>query len=101
VYLATDNADSIETLVALCPTLKFYFRTEVNRDFLVVTPDDIQKNEIFLEQRLFRSDLPTRQACGCLIYINVCVCVCVCVLVVTPDDIPKNEIFFRAAAVPL
>ena len=63
MYLATDNEDAIETLVSLCASLTFYYRTDVDREFLVVhfkknkslvTADDIEKQEIFLEQRLFR-----------------------------------------------
>jgi hypothetical protein len=61
VYLATDNADAIGTMQALSPDLVFYWRQDVDRDFMVVTADDIERREIFLEQRLFRADLRTRQ----------------------------------------
>ena len=61
VYLATDNADAVAALEDLCPSLRFYYRAEVDRDFLTVTPEDIESNEIFVEQRLFRAGLGLRQ----------------------------------------
>ena len=76
VYLATDTADAVAALEGLCPTLRFFYRAEVDRDFLAVTPDDIESNEIFVEQRLFRAGLGLRQGhlrdimvvliCGCV-----------------------------------
>ena len=61
VYIATDNADTIPVMQGLCPELSFFFNTEVRRDWLRVSDQDLESGEIFLEQRLFKADLAKRQ----------------------------------------
>ena len=61
VYLATDNADAIDMIRWQCPQLTFYWQDDVDREFLELKDQDFERKRIFLEERLFDSDVDRRQ----------------------------------------